>query len=154
MNTDLEQSIKSVADWVNANKEWLFSGVGVAALALGARVVRRVRRPDQPQGTLPPLEPFSTASRRVDAHGRPSLSRLNTPGRIGTLCESILARLLAADGQPIYLAPILREGNMTKLELDEAVSILLEEGLVERLGGALDPPTLHLTALGRRYVVG
>ena len=87
--------MNEVLDWLRDNREWVFSGVGVAAILLLIRIGKYIWRHRRPPKVQPDPEPSLVGWKGVDARGRyfawdspnlhslPDRSPIPAPGRSG-----------------------------------------------------------------------
>ena len=147
--------------WLWKNKEWLFSGSGIVILALLFRVPRRVaallkrRKADElPTNQRGDHLPPSPVERREEVASLALPPWYSKDGdRIGEIGDLAMTRLHELDGQPVYVNALLHESGASNLQMQEAISRLVQLQMVEKLGGYPDPYILYLTPRGRRHLL-
>mgnify|MGYP000912484600 CR=1 FL=1 len=153
-------------DFIRANKEWLFSGVGVTVLVLvGTLVVRIVRRSSTPPALSPPQPPPQPITLAVTVSPTPAplpaILPLEPPTSAPVVSGSLshertdVLRLLAdVSGQrPPATSDVAALLSLPHARVEFILNELADQGLVEpviRLGkGAL----WFLSQQGRRYLI-
>ena len=74
-------------DWLSANKEWIFSGVGIAVVTLGVAIWNRFFKTSSPSPLLPPQTESPPKQIRIDKSNAGVVGNVETIGNINFLTD-------------------------------------------------------------------
>lgn len=80
-NRRMEYTLQDIANWINANREWIFSGAGVSGILIAAAFVRWMLRGREPQPVVATVP--TTIENTPPAKTRLEIARENGVIRVG-----------------------------------------------------------------------